>query len=145
MKKNSYLLSLEVESKTMSLMELTNIVGKEASEDSFNKNDIDGLGHRVQLSVWKSQYVDMEEDIDVSKAFKIWRESGLSAFLDDERECKDVSVCLNIGVFFKTACVTVELPYDHLAILAKRKISCVITSYPCSNDEGEKNDSNSPL
>jgi hypothetical protein len=53
-------------------------------------------------------------------------------------EPDDLSVCLNIAVFFQTACVDLALPRALIGAIAASGVDVRVSGYPCASEDVEK-------
>ena len=128
---NTCTVSLELHTATHSLASIESLIGRSAAHGSYSMGEIRESSKRTYAeTVYRTSSVDfpLEELPSVLQRFE-------SEHLLKMVRCAgevDGGLTLNIGIFFRTACVTASFSPTSLEPFVSRGVTLSLSCYPCS-------------
>jgi hypothetical protein len=120
---------LVVTSQTLSLSELTLRLQREPQSGSHDKGAPRPSGAFWTISVWRENARDSNASLE-AQCLQILKDVPPACMQLVEAAPDDVSISLDIAVFFEDAYLRVQLPSCVIGELAKRGIGLEVTGYP---------------
>ena len=134
--KPNFDISLVVTSRNLSLTELSQILGKEPQSGSHCKGGARLTGEKWDCSVWRENARDTNAD---------WRDQCLSLLREipanwadlQSRYPDDISISLDMALFYDTAYASISMPPSLLREILHKNVGLEIAIYPVDETREE--------
>lgn len=132
MTRQTFSVSIDVMSETLSLSELTRLLALVPSDESHDKGSPQPRGRRWNVTTWRvSSQVPESASLDAHCEDAVTRALAAGLF-GPVPVPQDVKVVLNIAVFFDAAYCSIILPPSCLRAIRGYPIEVDVTCYPVS-------------
>lgn len=139
-----YIVTFEVSSPSLSLHELSDLLGMPGSPYSYSigsaKEGSSPLRQRVwNCTTWRLDS-DLEGRAEIEEHLQSIADKLPSINLDRAILPADVSLTLDIAVMFDTAMCTVLVPAKWIGVFSEYNVNLVASCYPCHFDDQPQSD-----
>ena len=128
---NDVLVSIDLTSTALNLVELQRLAGCAGSEGSIDRDQPGPGNMRFRRSRLRVSSTD--RSVDIAQQIEAIAAKLHDANLDEAKN--EIHISLDIALFVSTATGTVEIPLTALDQLPIRPVEIAVSFYPCADDE----------
>jgi hypothetical protein len=130
----NFLVSVELHSSRRSLGELSRLMKRRPSDNSFERGELSGRKGTPRTSTVWQICVHSSKALPLNTLIARIATDALSRRLRlVKRRYKEVALILNIGVLYKGAYASISLSEKHVKWCADAGVKIDFSSYPCSD------------